>query len=61
MSEQNIEVCDTVGWETRTLDLSNDGGNRREIIIDVMTPSGGTVYLDDIGFVSGPTREVDYY
>jgi hypothetical protein len=43
------------------LDLSNDGGNRREIIIDVMTPGGGTVYLDDIGFVSGPTREVDYY
>lgn len=61
LSEEYIEVCDTAGWVTGTLDLSADAGNSREIIIDVILSGGGTVYLDDIGFVSSPTRLVDYY
>jgi hypothetical protein len=42
--------------------MTNEAGSTGEIIIEVnMEAHGGTVYFDDIGFVSEPTREVDYY
>ena len=52
--------CDTAGWETFTFDLSSEAGNSRELVIYIGT-NGTTVFLDNIGFVSAPTRLVDYY
>jgi hypothetical protein len=54
--------CDTAGWETFTFDLSSAAGDSRDLVIYIGTIGGTTtVFLDDIGFVSAPTREVDYY
>ncbi len=60
--EWYLETCNTEGWVTGTLDLTSEAGSTRQIFFEVATDiHGGTVYFDDIGFVSGPTREVDYY
>jgi hypothetical protein len=62
IAEWNLDICNTAGWVTGTLDMTNEAGSTGEIIIEVnMEAHGGTVYFDDIGFVSEPTREVDYY
>jgi hypothetical protein len=62
IAEWYVDTCNTAGWVTGTLDMTSEAGSTREIIIEVnMEAHGGTVYFDDIGFVSAPTREVDYY
>ncbi len=61
-SEWYLDACSTAGWVTGTLDMRNEAGHTPEIYFEVHTGThGGTVYFDDIGFVSEPTREVDYY
>ena len=58
----DVEACNTAGWVTGTLDMTSEAGTTTEIYFEVVTDThGGTVYFDDIGFVSAPTREVDYY
>ena len=62
ISEWYLDVCSSAGWVTDTLDMTLDAGTTTEIIFEVVTNEhGGTVYFDNIGFVSAPTREVDYY
>lgn len=57
-----LDACSTAGWVTGTLDMTSEAGATAEIYFEVNTDAhGGTVYFDDIGFVSAPTREVDYY
>jgi len=61
-SEWYLDACNTEGWVTGTLDITSEAGTTTEIYFDVVTEMhGGTVYFDDIGFVSEPTHEVDYY
>jgi hypothetical protein len=62
ISYLDIEACNTAGWVTGTIDMTSDIGLETFFVIEVVTTAdGGTVYIDDVGFVSGPTREVDYY
>jgi len=61
-AEWVLDTCNTAGWVTGTLDLTSVAGSTQQIVIQVTTAvHGGTVFFDDVGFVSGPTREVDYY
>ncbi len=61
-SQWYLDACNTAGWVTGTLDMTSEAGTTTEIYFEVVTDThGGTVYFDDIGFVSAPTREVDYY
>jgi hypothetical protein len=61
-SEWYLDACNTEGWVTGSLDMTSEAGTTTEIYFDVVTEMhGGTVYFDDIGFVSEPTRAVDYY
>ena len=56
-----LDICNTSVWTTQTIDLTNAVGQDRTIYFYILNTTGGTVFLDDIGFVSGPTRLVDYY
>ena len=61
-SQWNLDACNTAGWVTGTLDMTSEAGTTTGISFEVATDTqGGTVYFDDIGFISAPTREVDYY
>ena len=61
-SQWDVGACSTAGWVTGTLDMTSEAGEYKEITFKIVTYAfGGTVYFDDIGFVSAPTREVDYY
>jgi hypothetical protein len=62
ISQWYLDACSTAGWVTGTLDMTSEAGTSTAIYFEVNTDAhGGTVYFDDIGFVSEPTREVDYY
>ena len=62
ISQWDVDACSTAGWVTGTLDMTSEAGTSSFIYFEVNTNAhGGTVYFDDIGFVSSPTREVDYY
>ena len=62
ISQGVVDACRTDRWVTGTLDMTSEAGTTTEIYFEVVTDThGGTVYFDDIGFVSAPTREVDYY
>jgi hypothetical protein len=57
-----VDQCDRPGWYTATLDMSSDIGLTTEIVFALSSDNaGGIILLDDIGFVSGPNRLVDYY
>jgi hypothetical protein len=56
-----IDMCNTDGWVTTTIDMRRDAGKNVRLLFGVDSTGGGLILIDDIGFVSSPTGVVDYY
>ena len=57
-----IDACNTTGWVTGTVNMTSIIGSTKNIVFEfVEENAGGAILIDDIGFVSEPTRVVDYY
>jgi hypothetical protein len=59
-----VEICgaeSATQWRTLQIPMHMIAGQTDTIYIEVSTERGATVAIDNIGFVSAPTRVVDYY